>query len=79
MQALNPQLVIAGHRLPGTANDATAIDYTRSYLREFEGILARSADAAAGTAALIESYPNSGMLIAPQIGTKVAKGEMTWG
>ena len=79
MQALNPQLVIAGHRLPGTADDATAIDYTRSYLQEFERILARSADAAAVTAALIESYPNSGMLIAAQIGPKVAKGEMTWG
>ena len=49
MQALNPELVIAGHRLPGTANDATAIDYTRSYLQEFERILARSADAAAVT------------------------------
>ena len=79
MRALNPDLVIAGHRLPGTANDSTAIDYTRSYLQEFERILARSANAAAVTAALIESYPNSGMLIAAQIGPKVAKGEMTWG
>lgn len=79
MQALNPELVVAGHRLPGTANDASGIDYTRSYLQEFERILARSADGASVTAALIESYPNSGMLIAAQIGPKVAKGEMTWG
>ncbi|MEV7135930.1 MBL fold metallo-hydrolase [Arthrobacter sp. NPDC093128] len=79
MQALNPEIVVAGHRLPGTANDATCIDYTRSYLQEFERILARSADAAAVTAGLIERYPNAGMLIAAQIGPKVAKGEMTWG
>jgi glyoxylase-like metal-dependent hydrolase (beta-lactamase superfamily II) len=79
MQTLNPELVVAGHRLPGTANDSTGIDYTRSYLREFERILGRSADAASVTAALTESYPNSGMLIAAQIGPKVAKGEMTWG
>lgn len=79
MQALNPELVVAGHRMPGTAHDATGIDYTRSYLEEFERILARSADATAVTAALIERYPNSGMLIAAQIGAKVAKGEMTWG
>lgn len=79
MQALNPELVIAGHRLPGTANDASGIRYTRAYLKEFESIITRSADGAAATTALIESYPNSGMLIAAQIGPKVAKGEMTWG
>lgn len=79
MQALNPELVIAGHRLPTSANDASALEYTRSYLKNFESILAESADGAAVTAALIEQYPNSGMLIAAQLGPKVAKGEMTWG
>ena len=52
MQALKQELVIAGHRLPGTANDASGIDSTRSYLQEFERILARSADGASVTAAL---------------------------
>lgn len=79
MQALAPQLVIAGHRLPGTANDASAIDYTRTYLLEFERVLEASPDGASVTAALVEKYPNSGMLIAAQLGPKVAKGEMTWG
>ena len=41
MQALDPALVVAGHRLPDTANDASAIDYTRTYLRDFERILER--------------------------------------
>ncbi|WP_239498563.1 MBL fold metallo-hydrolase [Microbacterium sp. PM5] len=79
MQALQPQLVVPGHRLPGTATDVTAIEYTRSYLQTFEEILASSADGAAVTAALTERYPTSGMLIAAQIGPKVAKGEMSWG
>jgi len=79
MIALDPQLVIAGHRLPDSANDASALQYTRTYLQTFETILAESADGAATTAALIEAYPNSGMLIAATIGPKVAKGEMTWG
>lgn len=79
MQLLQPQLVVAGHRLPGTANDSSGIDYTRKYLQEFEVILERSADGASATEALVESYPESGMLIAAQIGPKVAKGEMTWG
>ncbi|MBZ4488449.1 MBL fold metallo-hydrolase [Microbacterium sp. cx-55] len=79
MSALEPALVIAGHRLPGAPNDTTAIDHTRDYLRNFETILEESADAAAVTAALIAAYPEAGMLIAAQIGPKVAKGEMTWG
>jgi len=79
MQALDPALVIPGHRLPDTATDSSALDYTRTYLQEFEHLLALSADGAATTAALIDAYPNSGMLIAAQIGPKVAKGEMTWG
>jgi len=79
MLALEPLLVIAGHRLPATANDASAIEYTRDYLLAFEGILAQAPDGTATTAALVESYPDSGMLIAAQLGPKVAKGEMTWG
>jgi len=79
MQSLEPQLVVAGHKLPGTANDASGIDYTRQYLQDFERILEHSPDGASATAALVESYPESGMLIAAQIGPKVAKGEMTWG
>ncbi len=39
----------------------------------------RAADGAALTATLVERYPNHGMLIAAQIGAKVATGEMTWG
>ncbi|WP_060915357.1 MBL fold metallo-hydrolase [Microbacterium oleivorans] len=79
MQALAPELVVAGHRLPGTAADVSAIEYTRTYLQAFEEIVAASADAAAVTEALVGRYPSSGMLIAAQIGPKVAKGEMTWG
>ena len=79
MQALDPDLVIPGHRLPDTATDVSAIDYTRSYLQAFETILGQSADGAAVTAALVDRYPSAGMLIAAQIGPKVAKGEMTWG
>ncbi|MEO8261626.1 MAG: MBL fold metallo-hydrolase, partial [Pseudolysinimonas sp.] len=44
MSALDAQLVIAGHRLPNTPNDASAIAYTRTYLQDFERILAASTD-----------------------------------
>jgi glyoxylase-like metal-dependent hydrolase (beta-lactamase superfamily II) len=79
MSALDPELVVPGHRLPGSAADPTAITATREYLLAFDQELAKAADGAALTAALTARYPDRGMLIAAQIGAKVAKGEMTWG
>ncbi|MEU5873564.1 MBL fold metallo-hydrolase [Glycomyces sp. NPDC047369] len=79
MAALDPQLVVPGHRLPGTAADASAITATRDYLVAFDEELPAAADGAALTAALIDRYPGNGMQIAAQIGAKVAKGEMQWG
>ncbi|KQQ03454.1 MULTISPECIES: MBL fold metallo-hydrolase [unclassified Rathayibacter] len=79
MLALDPDLVVPGHRLPETATDASALQYTRAYLVQFENVLAEAADGAAATALLAQKYPDSGMMIAAQIGPKVAKGEMTWG
>ncbi|MGC0416932.1 MBL fold metallo-hydrolase [Embleya sp. AB8] len=79
MAALAPALVVPGHRLPDTATDASPIGYTRDYLTAFEAELAKAADGAALTDALIARYPDSGMLIAAQLGAKVAMGEMTWG
>jgi glyoxylase-like metal-dependent hydrolase (beta-lactamase superfamily II) len=79
MAALSPRLVVPGHRLPGAPADASAITATRDYLTAFEEELGRAADAAALTGALVKRYPSHGMLIAAQIGAKVAMGEMSWG
>ncbi|MEW2397242.1 MBL fold metallo-hydrolase [Streptomyces sp. NPDC046862] len=79
MAALQPELVVPGHRLPGTPADASAITATRDYLVAFEEELGKAADGAALTEALVARYPDNGMLIAAQIGAKVAKGEMKWG
>ncbi|MFF7845009.1 MBL fold metallo-hydrolase [Streptomyces ossamyceticus] len=79
MAALDPELVVPGHRLPGAPADASAIAATRAYLLAFEEELGKAADGAALTEALVARYPDNGMGIAAQIGAKVAKGEMTWG
>ncbi|WP_338133401.1 MBL fold metallo-hydrolase, partial [Streptomyces caniscabiei] len=79
MAALQPELVVPGHRLPGTAADASAIAATREYLLAFEEELDKAADGASLTEALVGRYPDNGMRIAAQIGAKVAKGEMKWG
>jgi glyoxylase-like metal-dependent hydrolase (beta-lactamase superfamily II) len=79
MAALQPKLVVPGHRLPEAAADVAAIRYTRDYLTFFGDAIASAADAAALKETLVERYPSSGMLIAADIGSKVAKGEMQWG
>jgi glyoxylase-like metal-dependent hydrolase (beta-lactamase superfamily II) len=79
MSALNPAFAVPGHRLPTTTLDASPIAYTRDYLAAFEAELAQAATGEALTKALIARYPDAGMLIAAQLGAKVAKGEMTWG
>jgi glyoxylase-like metal-dependent hydrolase (beta-lactamase superfamily II) len=79
MIALDPRLVVPGHRLPGTPEDTSAITATRDYLVAFDEELAKAADGAALTDALVKRYPDNGMLIAAQIGAKVAIGEMSWG
>ncbi|MFC9132047.1 MBL fold metallo-hydrolase [Streptomyces sp. NPDC057099] len=79
MAALQPELVVPGHRLPHAPAGASAITATREYLVAFEEELGKAADGAALTEALVARYPDNGMLIAAQIGAKVAKGEMKWG
>ncbi|MFK0109109.1 MBL fold metallo-hydrolase [Streptomyces sp. NPDC091217] len=79
MAALEPDLVVPGHRLPGTPADLSAVTATREYLAAFEEELGKAADGAALTEALVARYPGNGMQIAAQIGAKVAKGEMKWG
>jgi glyoxylase-like metal-dependent hydrolase (beta-lactamase superfamily II) len=77
--ALEPELVVPGHRLPGTPTDLSAVAGTREYLLAFDEELDKAADGPALTEALVKRYPGHGMLIAAQIGAKVAKGEMSWG
>ncbi|HEX6355658.1 MBL fold metallo-hydrolase [Actinophytocola sp.] len=78
LEALEPTFVSAGHRIAG-ATDLTAIRHTREYLRFFEKTVADATDAAAAEESLLAAYPDAGLRIAASLGTKVAKGEMTWG
>lgn len=79
MQALEPTLVVPGHRLPSAAADASALAYTREYIAAFRRIVAAAADGPSATEQLLNAYPQAGMQIAAQLGPKVVKGEMTWG
>ncbi len=79
LEALDPAYVVAGHRIASAPTDLTAITHTREYLELFEKTVASSPDAAEAEASLLAAYPDAGLKIAAALGTKVAKGEMTWG
>ncbi|MEV6979281.1 MBL fold metallo-hydrolase [Kitasatospora sp. NPDC093806] len=79
MAALEPEFVVAGHRTADAPTDTSSIDHTRDYLRAFETEVGRAADAAAAREALEQRFPDLGMKLAVDLGTKVAKGELSWG
>jgi glyoxylase-like metal-dependent hydrolase (beta-lactamase superfamily II) len=79
ISALQPEIVVAGHAAMGAATDRSAIEYTRDYLLAFEEELAKTADSRALHAAMTRRYPNAGMVVALDIGAKVATGETKWG
>jgi glyoxylase-like metal-dependent hydrolase (beta-lactamase superfamily II) len=77
--ALSPAFVVAGHRAADAPADTTAMYHTREYLERFDVLAAESTDGASLEAALLAAYPDAGLAIAAGLGSKVAKGEMTWG
>ncbi|WP_328614064.1 MBL fold metallo-hydrolase [Amycolatopsis sp. NBC_00355] len=79
LEALEPAFVVAGHRVADAPTDPTAIRHTGEYLRFFEKTVAEAGDATAAEERLLAAYPDAGLKIAASLGTKVAKGEMTWG
>jgi glyoxylase-like metal-dependent hydrolase (beta-lactamase superfamily II) len=80
MEHLAPRFVVAGHRTADSATDASVITDTRAYLAAFEEELANSDnDSQTLKTALLNRYPNLGLQVALDLGTKVATGEMTWG
>jgi glyoxylase-like metal-dependent hydrolase (beta-lactamase superfamily II) len=77
--ARQPSVVVPGHMAPDAATDLSAVTFTRGYLLAFEEELARAPDAASLKSAMEKRFPNLGMGVALDIGSKVAKGEMKWG
>jgi glyoxylase-like metal-dependent hydrolase (beta-lactamase superfamily II) len=77
--ARKPSVVVPGHMAPEAACDLSAVTFTRAYLLAFEEELARTADAAGLKSAMEKRFPDLGMGVALDVGSKVAKGEMKWG
>jgi glyoxylase-like metal-dependent hydrolase (beta-lactamase superfamily II) len=78
MLALRPTLVVPGHMAAGATLDASAITYTRDYLKRFETELPKAGNGADLIGTMQKAYPQAGLGIALDIGAKVNKGEMKW-
>ncbi|WP_181183382.1 MULTISPECIES: MBL fold metallo-hydrolase [unclassified Mesorhizobium] len=77
--ARKPAVVVPGHLTREAATDLSGVEHTKKYLLAFEEELAKAKDAAALKAAMEARFPNLGMGVALDIGSKVATGEMKWG
>jgi glyoxylase-like metal-dependent hydrolase (beta-lactamase superfamily II) len=60
--ALNPTVVVAGHKKVENGNDPKIIAESQRYLRDFSGIVAEETTAAAIVARMVEIYPDWGNL-----------------
>ena len=78
IEALKPATVVPGHMAPGTVLDASAIRYTRDYLRRFDAEAAKAKTGAELIEAMKQAHPQAGLGLALDIGAKVNKGEMAW-
>jgi glyoxylase-like metal-dependent hydrolase (beta-lactamase superfamily II) len=58
LEALNPKAVVAGHKVPGSADDPRIIGETRQYLRDFNRLNAATSTAREFYDAMLEIYPD---------------------
>lgn len=58
LEALKPRAVIAGHKVPGNADDPRIIGETRQYLRDFDRLDASTKTALQLYNAMLELYPD---------------------
>ncbi len=78
LAALAPETVIAGHYQVGSPRDASAIEHTKQYLIAFDEELPKARNSAELIAAMIARYAKAGLVVAVDLGAKVAKGEIKW-
>jgi glyoxylase-like metal-dependent hydrolase (beta-lactamase superfamily II) len=68
MQALKPEIVVAGHKDPKLKDDASAIEATRAYLKDFDVVAAGSKSAEELETKMKAKYPKLVMDIVLHIG-----------
>lgn len=78
MAARQPVRVIPGHYLGTPPAGSEAIDFTRTYLQQFEQALAAHKDSAAVIGAMKKQWPSLAEVSSLELSAKVNTGEMKW-
>jgi len=78
MTALNPQHVIAGHFIDDTKADTRIIEFTKTYIKNFEQANRESSDAAQLTEKMKAIYPEDLDAGSLEFSAKVVKGDIQW-
>lgn len=78
MAARQPVRVIPGHYLGTPPAGSKAIDFTRTYLQQFEQALAAHKNSAAVIGAMKKQWPSLAEVSSLELSAKVNTGEMKW-
>ncbi|HDR2541655.1 TPA: MBL fold metallo-hydrolase [Enterobacter mori] len=78
MAAHKPERVIPGHYLGTPPAGTGAIDFTRTYLQQFEQALGKHKDSAGVIAAMKKQQPDLAEVSSLELSAKVNTGEMKW-
>ncbi|HEA16186.1 MAG TPA: MBL fold metallo-hydrolase [Pseudoalteromonas prydzensis] len=78
MQALQPDIVIPGHMKPGSKLDASHINFSSTYLKDFAQAKQQSNNSKMLIDKMTQSYSDAILPMALSIGAQVHTGEMTW-
>ncbi|MCI1897504.1 MAG: Vmh family MBL fold metallo-hydrolase [Enterobacter sp.] len=78
MSALNPERVIPGHYLGTPPAGLDAVNFTRTYLQQFEQALAENKSSAQVITAMKKQWPDLAEESSLELSAKVNTGEMKW-
>lgn len=78
IKALQPQVVVPGHFLPGAPQTLASVAFTEHYLTTLESELPKTGNAAELIAAMQQHYPSLQDGSSLELSAKVLKGEMKW-
>lgn len=78
MLSLNPKVVIPGHMAANTELNASSISYSKNYLSQFRQAVEKAENSTEVKTSMQSLYPNAGLGIALELGSKVHTGEMKW-
>jgi glyoxylase-like metal-dependent hydrolase (beta-lactamase superfamily II) len=68
--ALKPEIVVAGHKAPDAKDDASAIEFTRAYLKAFDEAVKGSKTAADAQAKIKAKYADLPLDVIAKLGTE---------